>query len=242
MEDPIENSNEFPKKIGEKDSWSKNEALALINFFKSRNEEINLAKNRRDVWENISNDLLSIDVTKSAKCCEVKWKNMVRTYRSVKENNKKSRRRISRFLFLNEMDEVIGNQPSSSCKSGASKITENNTSIKIENIAEEIEIPYPESSISDDDSLDPLNSDISNCEKPVTQKRKLANVWIDFFELEKEALLKKNEYYQKKIEIIKEERKKTEEREERKLRLKERQLDIEERKVKALEAYLANKT
>lgn len=232
---PIENADESQKTIVQKDSWSKNEALALIDTYKSRHEEFNSTRRRRNVWENISNDLLGAEIVRSAKCCEVKWKNMVRTYRAVKEAHKKTGRGTKRFLFFNELDELIGNTPTSY----VTKLEKNET--PIEKVGEEIEILHPKSSKSDTGSVDSLNSEIPNCNKEEVKKRKRVNDWNEFLKLKKDSLIKKNEYLQRKAAMADKERKKKEEREERKLQLKERQLDIEERKVKALELYLAKK-
>lgn len=212
----MENSDE--KKIGEKENWSKDEALALIDSYKSRQDEFQSAKRRTHVWENISEDLLCVDVRRSAKSCQVKWKNMVRTYKAVRGNFNRTGRGTSKFLFFNEMDDLMGD--------------------KLPCAVEEIEILEPEYYFESDAGF--VDSRIPSNTEEVTQKRKRGTSRGEFSKLKK-ALCTKNEYFQRKIQIAEEESKKKEEREERKLLLIQRQLDIEERKVKVLEAYLAAK-
>ncbi|XP_031329993.1 uncharacterized protein LOC116160977 [Photinus pyralis] len=66
-------------------TWTNGEVLALIAAYETHKENFNSAKKRKHVWEVISNELISLGVEKHAKSCETKWRNLIRTYKAIKE-------------------------------------------------------------------------------------------------------------------------------------------------------------
>lgn len=78
-------------------------------------EDFNSARKRKHVWQNIQNQLIGLNIQKSAVSCERKWRNLIRTYKNIKDNRQKTGRGSRRFAYYDAMDEILGNKPSTSC-------------------------------------------------------------------------------------------------------------------------------
>lgn len=72
-------------------------------------------KKRKQVWQDIANELASNHIEKSSTKCESKWRNLLRTYKNVKDSSKSTGRGASRFHFFNLIDEIVGDKPAMSC-------------------------------------------------------------------------------------------------------------------------------
>lgn len=112
------NSIDFKKATGstdEKHSWSYNKTVCIINSMEAHANELNRPKKRKFVFDNISNDLLSSGFSINAVTCQNKWKNLLRSYKVVKDNKNKTGRGPSGFHFFDQMDSLLGEKPSNRC-------------------------------------------------------------------------------------------------------------------------------
>lgn len=96
--------------------WQYSEVLSLIRSMEVNFENLSHSKKRKHVFGNILNDLLSEGYSLTAEMVQSKWKSLVRSYNSAKDNKNKTGRAPSRFQFFEEMDDLLGNKPSNSCK------------------------------------------------------------------------------------------------------------------------------
>lgn len=95
--------------------WSYAETIALLHSMETHVEHLSHPVKRKHVFENVSNDLLSLGYSIDATTCNTKWKTLVRSYKNTKDNNTKTGQSSSRLLFFEKMDEILGNKPSISC-------------------------------------------------------------------------------------------------------------------------------
>ncbi|CAG9763541.1 unnamed protein product [Ceutorhynchus assimilis] len=95
-------------------AWSQNETLALISAYESHKENFNVAKKRKFGWLDIANEVNSNGYQRSAAKCETKWRNLLRTYKNVKDIQEKSCRGACRFRFYNRMGDILDDKPSTS--------------------------------------------------------------------------------------------------------------------------------
>lgn len=96
--------------------WQYNAILALIAAVDARYDEFTHPKQRKHFFENVGNDLLSQGFVYSGSQCHQKWKSLTRTYKTVKDNMKKTGRGPMRFMFYKQIDNILGKKPSISCK------------------------------------------------------------------------------------------------------------------------------
>lgn len=99
----------------EKHVWKYNETLALIHSMQTHHDDLNHPKKRKHVYENIANELISLGFNVTAVQCQVKWKSLVRTYTTTKDNKNKTGRGPTRFQFLEEIYSILGTKPSNQC-------------------------------------------------------------------------------------------------------------------------------
>lgn len=88
-------------------TWSQNETLALINIFSLHKDKFKHFKMKKDRWKLISRELSKIGIDKLPIKCEIKWRNLLRTYRTYKTSD----RAQGKFEFYNEIDDIIANDP-----------------------------------------------------------------------------------------------------------------------------------
>ncbi|KAF5296566.1 hypothetical protein FQA39_LY12484 [Lamprigera yunnana] len=93
--------------------WSYNENLAIITTMENYLNEINHSnpKKKKDAWSSISSELETLNITKTADCCRLKWKNLPRSYSNYKTNCNKTGRKPTRFLYFEEMDQLVDQKP-----------------------------------------------------------------------------------------------------------------------------------
>lgn len=128
--DNIENNNENVEK-NNTNCWTIEETMALINAYEHFSDMLSHAKKRKHVWEIIANEVVSLGVSKSAEKCEVKWRNLIRTYKAIKDNKKTTGRGAIRFQFYDKMDEILGEKPTMSCTHTIDSSSLDNTSDSI---------------------------------------------------------------------------------------------------------------
>lgn len=161
-------------------------------------EDFNHPKKRNHIFENISNDLISNGFSGvSSTMVRNKWNSLNKSYRKAKDMKSKSGRAPSRFMFFEQLDEILGNSPSNSC----------NHSINSENITSE----DPSCSVTPE----PPNNETNTTTTGSAKKRNLRREYLDF---QKEQSEKKQKRHEEKMKI---EREKIE-IEKRKLELLER--------------------
>ncbi|KAI4454134.1 myb/sant-like dna-binding domain [Holotrichia oblita] len=102
---PKENTRNVPHKF----IWSHAETIALLHSMEKHLEHLSHPVKRKHVFENVGNDLLSLGYSIDATTCNTKWKTLVRSYKNTKDNNTKTGRSSSRFLFFEKMDEILDN-------------------------------------------------------------------------------------------------------------------------------------
>lgn len=116
-------------------NWSYNEGKALISAYKNRKDEYDKCRNKDSFWQNILTDLESMNVLVSMdllllyyfkklfvfalinqktapttiKQVQSKWKTLCRAYKAAKDRGTGSA--PSKFLYLNEMDELFHDNP-----------------------------------------------------------------------------------------------------------------------------------
>ncbi|GLV36742.1 hypothetical protein CBL_02423 [Carabus blaptoides fortunei] len=163
--------------------------VILINSVEAHYDELSHPINRKHVWKNVCNDLVSQNIEVTPLMCSKKWQNLVRSYKVCKNIKNKSGRGPVRFQFYDTLDNLLGRKP---------------------NCARADNIPA-KSNVQNEETEE-------SSENPVT-KRKCS--------FRKEFLMKKAQWKKHKLENY-----------EQKINLKKMQLEIKERKVKALEALV----
>ncbi|CAG9861455.1 unnamed protein product [Phyllotreta striolata] len=88
-------------------TWNQNETLALINIFSLHKDKFKCFKIKKDRWKLVSRELAKIGIEKLPQKCEIKWRNLLRTYRIYKSSDRSE----GKFEFFNELDDVISNDP-----------------------------------------------------------------------------------------------------------------------------------
>ncbi|KAK9752651.1 Myb/SANT-like DNA-binding domain [Popillia japonica] len=109
----MENSNE---NLNNPNYWTTKETLALISAYEQLSDRLSHARKRKHVWELIAHELLSLGITKSVEKCEMKWRNLINTYKPIKDNKKSTGRGAIRFQFYNKLDEILGDKLAMTCK------------------------------------------------------------------------------------------------------------------------------
>jgi hypothetical protein len=94
--------------------WTYDETLCLINSMEVHMEALTHPK-KKEVFEDVCNDLCSSGFTASAGQCQTKWKSLARSYKICKDSKHKTGRGPSRFHFYAQMDLLLGEKPSNSC-------------------------------------------------------------------------------------------------------------------------------
>jgi hypothetical protein len=165
-------------------------------------EDLNHARKRRYVFENVSNDLLSNGFTVSSYACQSKWKNLLRSCKSCKDHKNKTGRGPSRFLFFEKMD-LLGEKPSNKCE----HTLESSNLLHIEDVA-----PSPSSSRSvtstelttEDDSAVSISSEEQNNGPTKKRAKKTITYQSDFICLKKIEYAKRQKRHEEKLAIQKE--------------------------------------
>ncbi|GLV40084.1 hypothetical protein CBL_02969 [Carabus blaptoides fortunei] len=66
---------------------------------------------RKNMWNNVCNDLVSQNIEVTPLLCSKKWQNLVRTYKACKDIKNKSGRGPVRFQFFDALDNLLGSKP-----------------------------------------------------------------------------------------------------------------------------------
>lgn len=156
--------------------------------------------------------------------CKKKWSNLVKTYTNCKDMKRRTGKGPTRFQFFDELDEILGDKP---------------------NIASphtiDISETYPHAEPQHEDNLNETGATEESNETEVTDE--ITNEAATASEIEEQVPTTASRKRKSVLSTIKEDIlklkdkvQKKEEHEQRKLRLLETRLTLEERKVKALES------
>ncbi|CAG9815271.1 unnamed protein product [Phaedon cochleariae] len=83
--------------------WNQTETLALINIFSLHLDKFKQFKMKKQRWVLISNELKKIGIDKTPEKCNIKWRNLLRSYRA----HKSIRKDHGRFEFYNELNAIL---------------------------------------------------------------------------------------------------------------------------------------
>ncbi|XP_031351374.1 uncharacterized protein LOC116176752 [Photinus pyralis] len=94
--------------------WSEQETQLLISLYADHLEDFTHAKKKKFVWDIISEKMCAYDYKRTAAKIERKWINLVRVYRSIKDNKgpKKSGRGTQSYKYFQSLDDILGDKPS----------------------------------------------------------------------------------------------------------------------------------
>ncbi|KAJ3616694.1 hypothetical protein MTP99_014367 [Tenebrio molitor] len=87
--DTLDTDTPETESCAEKKVWPHSQTLELIYAVESHYDDLDHPQKRKQVWENISNDLGSKSIIVSSNECYKKWQNLLRTYKTTKDNKKK---------------------------------------------------------------------------------------------------------------------------------------------------------
>ncbi|KAI4465107.1 myb/sant-like dna-binding domain [Holotrichia oblita] len=208
---PKENTRNVPHKF----IWSYAETIALLHSMETHLEHLSHPVKR-----------YSIDAT----TCNTKWKTLVRSYKNTKDNNTKTGRSSSRFLFFEKMDEILANKPSISCLHtlASSSLGDSNVVINegnTNNLENSMQLPA-----STNESIDEVEEDIIEGQNVHTDNVNENNK----AHTKQEKLCKKrsiNDIYKLKQEEYNKRQKRHEER----MKIQQEKLELYKKKINVLE-------
>ncbi|CAL1681135.1 unnamed protein product [Lasius platythorax] len=108
-------------------NWTYEQTLLLIQSYGIHEEEKSHPKQRKHMWDNIANDMISHGHDVNKKLCYTKWTNLLRSYKSAKDQihgNKKTGQAPSKFIFYDVIDELLGEKPSNSSSQTLSSLSQ----------------------------------------------------------------------------------------------------------------------
>ncbi|KAK9736256.1 Myb/SANT-like DNA-binding domain [Popillia japonica] len=96
-----------------KSFWGYNKTVSLIHAVEAHYDKLNHAKKRKRMCDNVSNELVSIGMSASSHSCNQKWRNLLRTHKSYKDNRKATGGGVMTFQFFEAMDGFMDDKPNS---------------------------------------------------------------------------------------------------------------------------------
>ena len=96
-------------------AWSVEETRALLNLWCDDRVQRQLegAVRNKAIFEEIQRNLRSLGYHRTWLQCRVKVKNLIATYRKIKDNNSRSGQGRSDFIFFDLLDRILGTRPAS---------------------------------------------------------------------------------------------------------------------------------
>ena len=122
--------------VNRRKQWSREEVLALLDVYEKRRGDFKDPKKRnKDVWETIGAEMEELGFADKRNDCEIKFKNMKRTYISTVDHNNTSGNDRKTCAYFDEMNKLFQKdvriQPVAVCSSRAgTKKTAESTSEK----------------------------------------------------------------------------------------------------------------
>lgn len=95
--------------------WSYEETVCLIDSINTHIDDLNHPKRKRNVFETVSSDLLCSGYRVTPSQCQIKWKSLIRSYKTAKDNKRKTGKDPSRFAYFRMIDDIFGNKLNSQC-------------------------------------------------------------------------------------------------------------------------------
>ncbi|KAK4871595.1 hypothetical protein RN001_015719 [Aquatica leii] len=163
-------------------AWKYNQVVELIKSMSSHMDDLNHPKKRKQVFEHVANDLLSLQFEVTSVMVQNKWNSLLKSYRKVKDNQNRTGRGPSRFNFFELMDEVLGSKPTNSCSHS------NNSSTPESSNQSSCSTPTPESSDQ-------------NFVKKAPKQQKLKRDYRDY---KREELVNKQKRHEQKLALERE--------------------------------------
>jgi hypothetical protein len=221
----VENQEENQKQTEEKRQWAFDETKALIAAVDAHYEDMHHVKKRKTFWGIIAQQLQSQKVNFSEESCKKKWANLLRTYKAIKDCKKKTGRGAgARFLFYEDIDNIVGNSPT-------------NASPHSVNISCEIGQEGATASASEASSSSSTNFISESCTSQLGRQKRLSPN-ASYIQFKKRFYETKQKYMQEKQDGLKRLMESQIEIQRKKVNLLEEKNEIERRKVAALEALV----
>ncbi|KAJ8945176.1 hypothetical protein NQ314_009308 [Rhamnusium bicolor] len=200
-----------------KQIWTYENTVKLIAAVESNYDLLSHPEKRKTAWSDISNILIIQNVKMTSSECYKKWMNLLRTYKIVKDNKKKTGHGPVRFNFFSHMDEFLGSRLTNSSPHSIDVAGPCAGPSNIE--------PEEHQSFENETTKEIVNPN----EATIIKRTK--NATIDYFKAKKQ-------YLERRQKMLEERRREEKAEREAKLRLMERKLELEERKVRALEEFV----
>ena len=96
-------------------SWSVQETRALLNLWGDTRtqSELAVAIRNKAIYQRIQRDFVRLGYNRTWQQCRVKIKNLTASYRKIKDDNSRSGRGRSNFVFFDAIDRILGHRPAS---------------------------------------------------------------------------------------------------------------------------------
>lgn len=95
----------------ESQKWCRQQTVLLIRLVESNYSKFNDGL-KKTVWARIATELSSMtSKTFTAEQCDIKWKSLKRTYKSIKDHNKKTGNDRRKWEFFYALDKFLGKKP-----------------------------------------------------------------------------------------------------------------------------------
>ncbi|XP_049764086.1 uncharacterized protein LOC126092504 isoform X2 [Schistocerca cancellata] len=108
---PPRTQEQFPSCPTPEPLWDKESTLKLIEFYRIHHERLGKSrdlKRKQQLWDAMSTYITkALGKTFSPAQWENKWRCLLRSYKGVVDNNKKSGRGRKDFVYMKEMDEIF---------------------------------------------------------------------------------------------------------------------------------------
>ncbi|XP_018577662.1 uncharacterized protein LOC108915975 [Anoplophora glabripennis] len=184
-------------------------------------KDLSNPRKRKHVFENIANDMISEGFTINSIAVQNKWKSLTRSYSKCKDTRVRTGQSPSRFLFFEDLDEILGKKPTNECTHSL------NSTFDYQNkpstsTADETSSTGNETDVQETDIERPRQPQNGNLQRPIN-KRKYSSLKSQYIEK------KLKEYYEKN------------QRHNERLAIEERKLEIENQKLELLREYLSKK-
>ncbi|XP_029162959.1 uncharacterized protein LOC114934473 [Nylanderia fulva] len=109
---PDDNNKENKKSSQEQHNWTKQEIMLLLDIYTSKEKDFHSGKNTvKHCWESVANEMQKMGHDISGQKCCIKFQAMKRTYKSIKDHNKKSGNNTKKWEYFELMDKIFSEKP-----------------------------------------------------------------------------------------------------------------------------------
>jgi hypothetical protein len=190
--------------------WKYDQVLGLINSMGNYTNDLDDPRKRKDIYEHVANELLSMKYEVNATMVQNKWKSLLKSYRKAKDNKKRTGRGPARFHFYEAMDAQLGKDPTNASTHSLNSLdtdtdVESSTSgVSVSHIRERS--PLSTSTLEADNSEAGTSTAHSNNDLVGAPKRRTLNEkkWKqEYITLKKEEAEKREKRHAEKLEVEK---------------------------------------